>query len=108
MSEEQRTSEELRCEGCERGVVAELGLSTPAQILCTECEEKVDWCHKHRSEKVWVDCWNCGGEGYSDHDCGEDCCCCLHPEDNVICDNCRGKGGYKLCATCAPGAFDDC
>ena len=43
----------------------------------------------------WVDCWNCGGEGFSHHDCGEDCCCCLHPEDNVVCDICRGKGGHS-------------
>lgn len=66
-----------------------------------------DWCEKHRSEKCWVDCWNCGGEGVSHHDCGEDCCACLNPEDNVCCDNCHGEGGYKLCVTCAPGAFDD-
>ncbi len=43
----------------------------------------------------WIDCWNCGGEGYSDHDCGEDTCCCLHPEDNVVCDICHGNGGWK-------------
>lgn len=43
----------------------------------------------------WVDCWQCGGEGYSDHDCGEDCCCCLNPENNVICDICNGAGGWK-------------
>jgi hypothetical protein len=66
-----------------------------------------DWCAKHLSEKLWVDCWNCGGEGYSHHDCGEDCCCCLYPEDNVVCDICHGKGAYKVCSTCAPGAFDD-
>lgn len=38
------------------------------------------------------DCPNCGGTGYSHHDCGEDTCCCLHPEDNVTCDRCEGKG----------------
>lgn len=43
----------------------------------------------------WIDCYNCGGEGYSHHDCGEDCCCCLNPEDNVVCDICEGKGGWK-------------
>lgn len=42
----------------------------------------------------YVDCWNCGGEGFSSHDCGEDTCCCLHPEDNVVCDVCEGKGGW--------------
>ena len=42
----------------------------------------------------YVECWNCGGEGYSHHDCGEDCCCCLSPYDNVRCDICDGKGGW--------------
>ena len=42
----------------------------------------------------WIDCWNCGGEGYSHHDCGEDTCCCLYPEDNVRCDVCNGRGGW--------------
>jgi hypothetical protein len=37
-------------------------------------------------------CSNCGGSGYSHHDCGEDCCACLQPEDNVVCDWCEGKG----------------
>lgn len=38
------------------------------------------------------ECWNCGGEGFSYHDCGEDTCCCLYPEPNVLCDICWGKG----------------
>lgn len=44
---------------------------------------------------AWVHCWQCGGEGLSHHDCGEDTCCCVLPEDNVSCDICRGKGGWK-------------
>lgn len=44
--------------------------------------------------RVWVGCWSCGGEGTAGHDCGEDCCACLWPEDNVTCDICRGKGGW--------------
>lgn len=45
----------------------------------------------------WEDCWNCGGSGYTHHDCGEDTCACLDPEDNVPCDVCGGKGGwYKI------------
>lgn len=36
-------------------------------------------------------------DGYSDHDCGEDCCCCLYPEPNVVCDLCDGHGGWYLC-----------
>lgn len=39
-----------------------------------------------------VECWNCGGTGLSYHDCGEDCCCCAEPENNMRCDICNGKG----------------
>jgi len=46
--------------------------------------------------RAWRSCWNCGGEFYVDHDCGEDVCCCLYPEDNVVCDVCDGKGGWYL------------
>lgn len=37
-------------------------------------------------------CWKCGGEGCSHHDCGEDCCCCADPINNITCDICNGKG----------------
>lgn len=46
---------------------------------------------------LWVECENCGGEGVSGHDCGEDCCCCEDPEDNIRCDICKGKGGWDAC-----------
>lgn len=47
----------------------------------------------------WVDCWSCGGEG-GYHDCGEDCCCCLDPDEpNETCDICHGKGGWP-CRVC--------
>lgn len=39
-----------------------------------------------------VTCWQCGGDGYSCHDCGEDCCCCADPMPNVKCDICNGEG----------------
>lgn len=65
-------------------------------------------CKNCGDQKQWIDCYNCGGEGYSHHDCGEDCCCCLEPEDNVVCDICRGEGGYRLCPSCHPASFDDC
>jgi len=45
----------------------------------------------------WVRCDACGGEGVSGHDCGEDTCCCLYPEDNVTCDICDGQGGLNEC-----------
>lgn len=44
---------------------------------------------------VWETCWQCHGEG-GWHDCGEDCCCCLVPEINEVCNECKGKGGYWL------------
>ena len=47
------------------------------------------------SDDEWVECWNCGGDGYADHDCGEDCCCCADPEPNVVCHVCHGKGGWS-------------
>lgn len=65
------------------------------------------WCEKHQQQKWWVDCWNCGGEVFVDHDCGEDICCCLHPQDNVLCDICEGAGGFLICSTCSPESFDE-
>lgn len=48
-------------------------------------------------EMIWHECENCGGEGVSGHDCGEDACCCLYPEDNMPCDICDGEGGWWEC-----------
>lgn len=45
--------------------------------------------------KTWVICEQCE-DGYSYHDCGEDSCCCLNPEPNVVCDTCNGKGGWHI------------
>lgn len=61
----------------------------------------MDKC-KCGNELTWRDCYNCD-EGYSDHDCGEDCCCCLNPEPNVRCDICEGKGGWMACFLCYKG-----
>lgn len=36
-------------------------------------------------------------DGFSGHDCGEDTCCCLYPEDNIICDVCDGEGYWFRC-----------
>jgi hypothetical protein len=46
---------------------------------------------------IWEQCWHCHGDG-GFHDCGEDCCCCLHPELdlNEPCEVCGGKGGYYV------------
>ena len=45
--------------------------------------------------KIIVSCWQCDG-GYVGHDCGEDVCCCLNPEDNERCDICNGEGAYIM------------
>ena len=58
-------------------------------------------CALH-GEKTWVECWQCAGEGSDEHDCGDDTCVCLQPENNVQCDICRGNGGWYRCYTCNP------
>lgn len=63
-----------------------------------------EFCEEHKTSKVWVHCTNCE-YGFSGHDCGEDCCCCLNPEDNIVCDICKGKEGYYLCPVCTEDAF---
>ena len=45
----------------------------------------------------WVECYNCDDDGMTDHDCGEDSCCCLEPWNNVQCDICNGKTGWYAC-----------
>ncbi len=54
-------------------------------------------CLKHNTALYYSDCWNCGGEGMSHHDCGEDCCACSYPENNVKCDLCDGRGHFIWC-----------
>ena len=54
---------------------------------CARCGSSIDW----------EACTNCGGDGLVGHDCGEDCCCCLYPEDNVVCDICRGECSFPVC-----------
>ena len=54
-------------------------------------------CARCGSSLVFVDCDNCGGDGVSGHDCGEDCCCCADPEENETCDWCFGAGGHWQC-----------
>jgi len=49
-----------------------------------------DGCFDDEDEAICDHCW---GEGYY-HDCGEDTCCCLHPELDELwpCGNCGGTG----------------
>jgi hypothetical protein len=63
-------------------------LESPIPDLCPRC----GCCSLE-----YVECQTCGGEGVSGHDCGEDCCPCLYPVDNVPCDICLGKGGWTVC-----------
>ena len=55
-------------------------------------------CARCGSSVEFVDCWNCE-DGYSYHDCGEDCCACLYPMPNVRCDICRGAGSFGHCVS---------
>ncbi len=43
----------------------------------------------------WETCGECGGDGVVGHYCGEDCCACLHPEENQRCATCDGEGGWR-------------
>lgn len=54
---------------------------------CARCGSSVDF-------EV---CYDCDGDGYNGHDCGEDCCCCAAPEDNVVCWTCNGTGRFHRC-----------
>ena len=56
-------------------------------------------CARCGSSMFFEECPNCGGEGLSSHDCGEDCCVCEFPENNVKCDWCDGLGGHWDCVS---------
>jgi hypothetical protein len=60
-------------------------------------DDNMPVCGRCGEELEFVDCWDCGGELYTHHDCGEDTCCCLEPVDNVPCQICEGKGGFLVC-----------
>ena len=47
-------------------------------------------------ELVTEQCEMCE-DGFDGHDCGEDCCCCEHPEPNLRCQYCGGKGFRSVC-----------
>lgn len=56
-------------------------------------------CDKCGAELEWMECYNCN-EGFTHHDCGEDVCACLDPEDDVVCDICEGECGWYACPCC--------
>jgi hypothetical protein len=47
------------------------------------------------TDPEWQECENCGGDGYTSHECGDDTCACWEPSDNVPCFVCNGTGGWK-------------
>ncbi len=53
-------------------------------------------CARCGSSVGYIDCDSCE-DGFDGHDCGEDTCCCLHPEENVVCQFCDGYGGWHQC-----------
>lgn len=56
-------------------------------------------CKKCGLDVVWHECEHCE-DANSSHDCGEDVCCCLDPQPNVLCDVCNGEGGWWVCDNC--------
>lgn len=54
-------------------------------------------CPDCGGDAEWVACEGCGGEGVAGHDCGEDTCCCVDPQDNLECQICEGWGGWWSC-----------
>jgi hypothetical protein len=67
----------------------------------------VRFCSACGARQEWERCYQCGGEGLDGHDCGEDVCCCLEPEDNEACDVCRGEGGWYVCPNAPHGEAPD-
>jgi len=56
-------------------------------------DPKAPWNQKG---PVLIECPDCQGEAFVDHNCGEDTCCCLNPEPNVPCSTCDGEGHVEF------------
>ena len=54
-------------------------------------------CKRCGSSVSFEECWACGGDGVDGHDCGDDTCFCLRPEENVDCTHCHGTGHFATC-----------
>lgn len=74
----------------------------------SDFDDEFPSCRVCGSDMDYRACWQCDG-GCDVHDCGEDCCCCLYPEDNVRCEICGGSGGWWVClnSECSLGQRDD-
>lgn len=57
-------------------------------------------CPKCQSQCYERECDDCDEFGFTDHECGEDCCACLDPEPNVRCDHCGGNNWLEWCPVC--------
>jgi hypothetical protein len=53
-------------------------------------------CGRCGSSVTFEMCQDCGGDGYFEHDCFDDSCCCLDPEDEQCC-ICEGEGTIAHC-----------
>lgn len=62
---------------------------------------EVDCCCARCGSSVDIErCEHCE-DGFDGHECGEDTCVCLYPEDNVPCQYCRGTGRWARCMSSA-------
>jgi hypothetical protein len=73
---------------------------TRATYATEDVERQYPLCSTCGAGVEPIECETCGGEQVDGHDCGEDCCMCLDPEDNLQCDTCQGKGGWWRCEVC--------
>lgn len=74
-------------------------------ILELEEQTEVVCCKNCGNEKWWVDCPDCGGEGY--HELYDEDPLWYDPDDTEDCSTCAGDGGWLSCPTCLPEAFSD-
>jgi hypothetical protein len=68
-----------------------IGASPPRDGRDWDCQ-----CARCGSSMQRMSCSDCE-DGFVDHDCGEDCCCCADPEPNVVCGTCGGECGWWEC-----------
>lgn len=72
--------------------------ATPPEYEADEGHADLDVQCKRCGSSISIEaCDDCGGTGFSHHDCGEDCCSCAAPEDNVPCSLCSGEGTWGIC-----------
>ena len=79
-------------------------MSKPANVIGRDHpHDGNEWdcfCARCGSSLTFEQCENCE-DGYSHHDCGEDCCVCADPYPNVPCDVCEGRGSWPVCLSSA-------